>query len=106
MIAYLKKEDAEKDTQVDQLKHHVKTLQVESNEDKEMLTEEYSQQIALLEANMSEKDEEVGKEGGGEEREGGKGRKEGGREEGREGGGRRERYVSRPDYVSSPSRSR
>ena len=59
MIAYLKKEDCTKETELDRLKQLVVDLRTEAHREREALIETYSQKIAQLEASLSEKDEEV-----------------------------------------------
>ena len=59
MIAYLKKEDVNKEKELEKLKQQVKDLRMQAHKEKETLMEEYSQQIAQLEAAVSDKDEEV-----------------------------------------------
>lgn len=59
VIAYLKKEDSTKETELSRLKRVVSDLRTEAHKDKEALAEEYSQRIAQLEATLSERDEEV-----------------------------------------------
>lgn len=61
MIAYLKKEDATKELELDALKQLVSDLRTEAHKEREALIEDYSQKIAHLEASLSEKDEEVEK---------------------------------------------
>ncbi len=59
VIAYLKKEDVLKEDEIDQLKKMVKDSKTEAHREKDELEEAYSQEIAQLEASLSEKDEEV-----------------------------------------------
>lgn len=59
MIAYLKKEDAGKEKNLEDLKRQVRDLRTEAHRDKETLMENYSHQIAQLETAVSDKDDEV-----------------------------------------------
>lgn len=59
MIAYLKKEDVAKEQEIDRLKQMVRDIKTDAHREKDELEETYSQQIAQLEASLSEKDEEV-----------------------------------------------
>lgn len=59
MIGYLKKEDVGKEKELENLMQQVRDVRTEAHCEKETLMEEYSQQVAQLEAAVSDKDEEV-----------------------------------------------
>lgn len=59
MIAYLKKEDAVKEAELDRLQQLVKDLRAQAQREREAMVEDHSQRVAQLEAALSEKDEEV-----------------------------------------------
>ncbi len=59
MIAYLKKEDVEKEHELDHLRQEVKDLRVEATKERESLIEDYSYKICLREKELQDKEEEV-----------------------------------------------
>lgn len=61
MIAYLKKEDVGKETELENLKEQVRDVRTQAHQEREALMEDFSQKIAQLEAAVSDKDEEVSK---------------------------------------------
>ena len=59
VIAYLKKEDAGKELELDHLRQEVKDLRVEATKEREALIAEYSHKIAQMEKELLDKEEEV-----------------------------------------------
>ena len=59
VIAYLKKEDGQKDEELDALRQQVKDTRVTALNERDVLIAEYEQKIAQLEGTLNEKIEEV-----------------------------------------------
>ena len=59
VIAYLKKEDGQKDEELDALKQQVKDTRVTALNERDVLIAEYEEKIAQLESTLNEKIEEV-----------------------------------------------
>lgn len=59
VIAYLKKEDGQKDEELDALKHQVKDIQVKALNDRDTLITKHEHKITELESTLTEKNEEV-----------------------------------------------
>jgi len=60
VIAYLKKEDSEKEQELDLLRQEVKNLRVEATREREALMADFSQKITAMEKELQDKEEEVG----------------------------------------------
>ena len=59
MIAYLKREDTQKDQELDNLRQQLKDFKVESRNERDELMDKYSQEISKLETALEEKNDEV-----------------------------------------------
>ena len=59
VIAYLKKEDGQKDQEIDSLRQQVKDIRVTAHNEKDTLVAEHEQKVTQLEGALDEKNEEV-----------------------------------------------
>ena len=59
VISYLKKEDAEKVKELENLRQQLRKQRMETSKERDLLTEEYSQRINRLEVGLHEKEDEV-----------------------------------------------
>ena len=59
MIAFLKKEDKEKDTELGGLRQDLKDLHHETHKEREVLVQEYSEEVKTLDEQLKEKTQEV-----------------------------------------------
>ena len=59
VIAYLKKEDGQKDEEIDTLRQQVKDIQVKALNERDTLIAEHKEKVSQLEGTLSEKNEEV-----------------------------------------------
>ena len=59
MIAYLKKEDGQKDQEIDSLRQQVKDIRVTTHNERDVLIAEHEQKVTKLEGELDEKNEEV-----------------------------------------------
>lgn len=60
MIAFLKKEDKEKDTELGGLRQDLKELHHETHKEREVLVQNYSDNVKSLDEQLKEKTQEVG----------------------------------------------
>lgn len=74
MIAFLKKEDKEKDTELGGLRQDLKDLHHETHKEREVLVQDYSDKVKTLDEQLKEKTQEVGGIRKGEKGRGGGGR--------------------------------
>ena len=59
VIAYLKKEDGQKDQEIDSLRQQVKDIRVTAHNERDVLVTEHEQKVTELEDTLNEKNEEV-----------------------------------------------
>ena len=59
MIAFLKREDTRKDEELGQLRQQAKEVRQDGRRERETLTKEHREKMTVLEAQLSEKNEEV-----------------------------------------------
>lgn len=59
VIAYLKKEDSQKDQELDALRQQVKDIRVTAHNERDALIGEHEQKVSQLESTLNEKNEEV-----------------------------------------------
>ena len=59
VIAYLKKEDGQKDQEIDSLRQQVKDIRVMSHNERDILIAEHEKKVTELEDALNEKNEEV-----------------------------------------------
>ena len=59
MIAYLKKEDSQKDQEIDSLRQQVKDIRVTAHNERDTLIAKHEQKVTQLEGALDEKSEEV-----------------------------------------------
>ena len=59
VIAYLKKEDGQKDEELDSLKQQVKDIRVKAVNERDILVTEHEKKVTQLEGTLNEKSEEV-----------------------------------------------
>jgi hypothetical protein len=60
VIAYLKKEDGQKDQEIDSLRQQVKDIRVTAHNERDVLVAEHGKKVTELEGALDEKSEEVG----------------------------------------------
>ena len=58
-IAYLKKEDGQKDEEIDALRQQVKDIRVKALNERDALIAEHKEKVSQLEGALAEKNEEV-----------------------------------------------
>ena len=59
VIAYLKKEDGQKDQEIDSLRQQVKDIRVTAHNERDVLIAEHEKKVTELEDALNEKNEEV-----------------------------------------------
>ena len=59
VIAYLKKEDGQKDEEIDTLRQQVKDIRVKALNERDILVAEHEEKVSQLKSALNEKNEEV-----------------------------------------------